>query len=103
MREKDFMRNVINLAKLRGWRVAHFGASVKVVGKERIFVGDRDSTGFPDLVLVRKDRLVFAELKAAKGRLSDAQKVWLEDLGVAVSEVYLWYPQDMDVINTILT
>lgn len=105
MLEKDFMRQVINLAKFYGWKVAHFGASVRVVGKDRTFVGDRDSTGFPDLVLVRGERLIFAELKAEKGKVSPAQTAWLVSLtghSDRPREVYLWYPKDWKIIEETL-
>jgi VRR-NUC domain-containing protein len=59
--------------------------------------------GFPDEVLVRGDRLVFAELKSEKGKLSDEQERWLEALrGVPGVEVYVWRPADVDAIATAL-
>lgn len=100
--ENDFMRQVIDLAKLSGWKVAHFGASVRVVGKSRTFVGDRDAAGFPDLVLVKGERLVIAELKAPKGVVSETQKAWLCALGETDAEVYLWRPEDLEEISRIL-
>lgn len=100
--ENDFMRQVIDLAKMRGWKVAHFGASVRVVGKARTFVGDKDAAGFPDLILARGERLIFAELKAGKGRTSEAQVGWLKALDEANAEVYLWYPKDMEWVNSTL-
>ncbi len=100
--EREFQKQVIQLARLFGWRVAHFDASVRVVGKERRFVGDVGSKGFPDLVLARNDRLVFVELKAEKGRVSPAQQEWLDDLGKAIPEVYLWRPSDLTLIANVL-
>lgn len=96
------MRQVIDLAKLRGWKIAHFGASVKVVGKNRTFVGDKDAAGFPDLVLARKQRLIMAELKASRGTVSERQKEWLAVLGETDAEVYIWRPEDWDDINSVL-
>lgn len=55
--------------------------------------------GFPDVCAVRRDRLLFAELKreAARYKPSPDQQAWLDDLegvGWAV-EVYLWRPSDL--------
>jgi hypothetical protein len=44
-------------------------------------------------VLVR-DRVVFAELKAARGVVSAAQSEWAQALTGAGVEVYLWRPDD---------
>ena len=50
--EKAFQSRVVELARLYGWRVAHFHDSRRQV-KPGVFVGDKDAAGFPDLVLVR--------------------------------------------------
>lgn len=100
--ENDFMRQVMDLAKMRGWKVAHFGASVRVVGKNRTFVGDKDAAGFPDLVLARGNRAIFAELKAPKGKVSEAQLDWLDALWKAGCETFLWYPKDWATIEQTL-
>lgn len=96
------MRQVIDLAKLRGWKVAHFGASVRVVGANRTFVGDKDAAGFPDLVLARRQRLIMAELKASRGTVSERQKEWLAVLDETDAEVYIWRPEHWDDINSVL-
>jgi hypothetical protein len=68
----------------------------------------RSQAGFPDLVLVRPPRLIFAELKTAKGRVSPAQGEWLEDLGHVASkvgpriEVAVWRPDDLQRIAEVL-
>lgn len=83
--EKQFERAVRELAAAKGWLVAHFSDSRReVVNRrtgERRLVGDSGAKGFPDLVMARGGRIVFAELKAAKGRLSGEQKEWLVALG----------------------
>jgi hypothetical protein len=80
--ERELQNAVIELAGYLGWRTYHTHDS------------RRSNPGFPDLVLVR-DRLIFAELKSAKGRLSPAQQFWLADLEHdAGQEVYVWRPSD---------
>ena len=62
----------------------------------------RSAPGFPDLVLVR-DRVVFAELKVGKGRLTTAQARWRDMLLGADAEWYVWRPEKhLDEIHRIL-
>jgi hypothetical protein len=57
----------------------------------------RSSPGFPDWVLVRNSRLVFAELKTEDGRVTKPQQAWLAALGeVPCAETYVWRPSDLD-------
>lgn len=91
MTEAQLQAAVIDVARFLGWRVAHFRPARTASGW-RTPVG-ADGAGFPDLVLVR-DRVVYAELKAERGRLGPAQRVWLDILEAAGAEVYLWGPVD---------
>lgn len=88
--EKAFMAQVIKLAKLLGWLTYHTHRS------------DRSDPGFPDLVLVRGERLIFAELKKEKGRFSTHQIMWLEWLGETSAEVYRWKPSQWKAIEEVL-
>jgi VRR-NUC domain-containing protein len=86
--EKDFMATVKDLAKLNGWLVYH------------TYDSRRSDPGFPDLVLVRAPRVIFAELKSAKGPPTKNQRVWLEELGFCSGvERYLWRPFDWEEIT----
>lgn len=100
--EREFQRTVINLAKARGWKVAHFGASVKVVGKDRRFVGDVDSAGFPDLILCRGKELIFAELKINNGKVRPNQKEWLDSLRETGATTLVWMPRHWEEIEETL-
>ena len=82
MTEKQLQAAVVKLAKLRLWMVYH------------TYDSRRSEPGFPDLVLVRNGRLVFVELKAASGRVTPAQRCWLDALKRAHREVYIWRPRD---------
>ena len=62
----------------------------------------RSDPGFPDTVMVRGDRIIFAELKTPKGRISDPQTTWLEALGGVDVESYIWRYEDVDRILEIL-
>ncbi len=76
--EAEFLRQVIELAQLRGFRVAHFRPARTAHGWRTAVAGD--GKGFPDLVLVRDDRLIFAELKAGRGKCTEEQDAWLRAL-----------------------
>lgn len=94
MLESELQRSVIDLAHLLGWRVAHF-RSVPVKHGDRTAYAtpvQADGAGFPDLVLCR-ERVIFAELKSDRGRLSTEQMDWMFSLGEAGAERYIWYPQ----------
>lgn len=89
--EASFQASVIQLAKMCGWLAYHTHNS------------RRSEPGFPDLVLVKPPRVVFAELKTAKGKPSPAQERWLAALAASPVESYLWRPDDWDQIRSLLT
>jgi len=98
--ERAFQSQVIELARLLGWRVAHFRPAKTARGWRTPV--QADGAGFPDLTLVRGGRLVFVELKSGRGRLSDAQRGWLTALQAAGVETYVARPADLDALVAIL-
>lgn len=100
--ERAFQSAVIDLAKTYGWRVAHFHDSRRQV-KPGVFVGDQTAAGFPDLVLVRRDEVLFAELKTEKGQVKSEQSSWMASLEMANQRVYLWRPKDWPQIEEVLS
>lgn len=98
MKESEFQRQVIQLAQLHGFRVAHF-RGVKTPTGYRTPVA-ADGAGFPDLVIAKRGLIIFAELKAEKGRLSVEQEKWIESLGPSTESrlVVVWRPSDWDAI-----
>lgn len=88
--ERAFQERVVSLARSLGWLVYHS------------YDSRRSQPGFPDLVLVRADRLIFAELKQCKGQLTQAQEEWLLALAVTRAEIHLWRPRHWDVIIEVL-
>lgn len=66
--EAQFQRAVVEYAELNQWLVYH------------TYDSRRSNPGFPDLVLVRDGKLIFAELKSERGRLSQDQERWLRAL-----------------------
>jgi len=90
--ERDFLASVRSLAELLGWRCYHTWQSV------------HSPAGFPDLVLVRSPRIIFAELKVGKRQLTPAQREWLNLLRECPGvEAYLWRPEDWEEIQMLLS
>ncbi len=99
--EVQFQDQIIQLARLLGFKVAHFRAAKTSKGWRTPVSGDGE--GFPDLVLTNPRRgVIFAELKAEKGKLSENQKKWGEYLEEAGAEFYVWRPSQFDEIAEIL-
>jgi len=94
MSEADLLKCVLDLAKLKGWLVAHFRPAQTSKGWRTAV--SADGFGFPDLVMVRHDRCLFVELKAERGKLSEAQSIWLGFLTGANQRgrVFIWKPSD---------
>ena len=59
---------------------------------------DHSTAGFPDYVLLRPPRVIFAELKREKGKATAAQQRWLDGLLECGQEAYLWRPSDSEEI-----
>lgn len=97
--EGAWQANVIELAHVLGWRVAHFRPARTLHGWRTAVAAD--GCGFPDLVLTR-ERLVVAELKARRGRLTADQRAWLDALAAAGVEAYLWRPDDWPHVCDVL-
>jgi len=93
--ERDFQQRVVEVARLKGWLVYSVPDSRRAT-----------LAGYPDLTLVRKrdKRLIFAELKREKGRVSSAQQDVLNALETIVGvSVYVWRPSHWQSILDILT
>jgi hypothetical protein len=95
--EADFLRQVVELAHLLGWRVAHFRPALTARGWRTPVQGD--GAGFPDLVMTRRDRCIAAELKREQGgHVTDDQRAWLAAFDAAGLETAIWRPSDFDQI-----
>jgi len=98
--ERVFTAQIIQLCKAFGWRVAHFRPGMTKRG--RWLTAMSGDVGFPDLVMLRQNRAIFAELKSVRGKVTHEQEVWLEWAKNANLEAYCWRPWDIDQIEKIL-
>jgi len=87
VKEAELQRSVIEMARLFGWRIAHFRTAQSKKGHWITPVG-ADGKGFPDLCLVR-ERIVFIELKVNYRGLSYEQEVWRDKIKAAGGEWHL--------------
>lgn len=88
--EKSFQNTVVQYAKLMGWLVYH------------TYDSRRSESGFPDLVLVRDGEIIFAELKTNKGKVSESQVKWLDELQKCSSDnvsVMVFRPSDWEQVK----
>ena len=101
MTEKEWQARVVDLAKVMGWRFAHFRPAQTARGWRTAMEG---MPGFPDLVLVRAGRVIFAELKAGKNKPGPEQVEWINQLAAVPGvDAYVWWPQDWDQVVEALT
>jgi hypothetical protein len=88
--EKAFMRQVVALAKLRGWKVFH------------PFDSRKSAPGFPDLILLRGKHILAVELKTDTGKTTLAQEAWLAAFEEAHVFVDVWRPHMWNRIEELL-
>jgi len=103
--EQQFTNSVLAWAKALGWRCFHVRTSGRMAARGAIPTVQGDK-GFPDLVLVRPPRLIFAELKVGRGKPSSQQLEWLRDLLCITPmsvECYVWRPSDWSRLIVILS
>lgn len=86
--EQRFQARVVSLARELGWsivRIPNRGQATAVF----------DNKGFPDLMLARPGRVLFIELKAQDGTLSDDQLLWAN---ILKPNWFCFRPGDYDLV-----
>lgn len=88
--EKDWQARILDIARMYGWATYH------------PFDSRRSTPGWPDLTLVKPPRLIFAELKTERGRLTPQQRDWLTWLDACGQTVTVWRPSHMAQVVAVL-
>lgn len=111
--EADFAQQVKDIAAIYGYQYAHFRPALTRHGWRTPVEGTLGH-GWPDYVFVREHdrRILFVELKGSKGTISLEQARVLETLrsletgirpvNAARVEVFVWYPDDIDLIAQVM-
>ncbi len=95
--ERRLQNAIVDAARLKGYMVFHTRPALSAKGWRTPV--QYDGKGFPDLCLVGPERIIFAEIKSEKGKLSREQEHWLAGLAkVALAtdhvRVCVWTPAD---------
>lgn len=89
--ERHLQASVEEHLRLAGWRFFH------------AYDSRRSQPGFPDLVCLRGERILVAELKGPKTRVTAEQREWLAAFELAGVPAYLWrLPGDWAKVGRVL-
>jgi uncharacterized protein YfaT (DUF1175 family) len=88
--ERQFQARVVTYARIMGWRCYHQ------------FDSRRSEAGWPDLVLIRRPRVVFVEVKAQRTPITTAQRECLGLLRSCAQEAYVVRPSDWPALEKLL-
>ena len=100
--EADFQKQITDLAELYHWQYLHLRPAQTAKGWRTPVQGSL-GVGWPDLILVRGDRLMAVELKAEGKSPTVEQYDVLGVLNRAGVEIHIWHPADFDEIQAELT
>jgi len=112
--EAQFMRQIVEYAELLRWHVFHDRATnqrTTCAGcKARLLCANcqrparvvRNTAGMLDLILIRRPRVIWAELKSDRGKLTPDQLTVFCELRASGQEAYVWRPKDFPTIERIL-
>ena len=82
MKGKDLQKGIVDLARTKGYRVAHFTAVEDARGVWRT-PAKADGKGWPDLFLARPGRACAIEVKGDGDTVKPEQRAWLDVLEAA--------------------
>lgn len=97
MKERELQKIVMADLRAAGWRVVHFGSTVKIVRRgpgNYQTIPDPDGRGFPDVVALKGSRGLVLELKGDRGRIRPEQAEWIAAFREAGFEGHIVKPAD---------
>lgn len=100
--EADFQKQVTDFALLRQWQWMHLERMGNPEGRWRTPVSGPLGRGWPDLVLIRANSLIFVELKTQRGQLTVFQKD-VRNVLMDAAPYYVWRPSDWNEIIAVLS
>ena len=103
--ESVLLSQVMAYAHMRGWHCWHdraTNARNRCIDCGSYRRRPRNAPGLPDVILVRRPRVVVAELKAEGEKLTTAQQRWLDEFAACGVECYVWRPSDFETLKAIL-
>jgi hypothetical protein len=98
--ERDFQRQVCELATIRGWSYLHIRAA-RTADSWRTPISGPLGKGWPDLVLVRGSQLIAVELKRDGAKTTPDQERVLKLLEEAIP-VFTFRPADWSRVEAVL-
>ena len=98
MTEAQLQDAILETAALLGWLCYHARPARTGAGWRTAAQGN-GAAGFPDVVMARGGRLIFAELKSGRGKLSPDQLEWQEQIEPIACvnpgvDYFVWTPAD---------
>lgn len=112
MTERQWSDTVVDLATTLGWKVYRTDNATRIIvrrsgARVRVRNVNAGGVGYPDLTMVRRGRVVFAELKRSRRssyKATPEQVEWMAALEqVPGATVALWTPEDYDRVVDVLT
>jgi VRR-NUC domain len=88
--ERRYQRQVTDYAEMLGW---HWWHTLRSEGSPK---------GWPDLVLIKRPRIVFLEIKAQRTPVTPEQQACINELRACGQECYIVRPSDFDRLTRIL-
>lgn len=112
--EARFQKQVVELAELLHWGVWHDRATnqrsacrackapLRCAACATPATVVRNPAGLLDLILIRRPRVLWVELKSDRGRLTPEQRATISDLRACGQEAYVFRPRDFETITRLL-